>query len=73
MNAIGEPGEEPGTDWGAPDGQDCWDEENNLVETKRTIDSMRENSGEKKIGEVMQVDGSLEPDWRKEFKDHYKI
>ena len=44
-----------------------------MVEVKRTIDSMRENSGEKKLGEIMQVDGRLEPDWRKEFKDHYKI
>ena len=72
MNAVAEPGEEPGTDWGAPEGYD-WEEELKLVEAKKTVEYMRENSGEKKIGEVMQVDGSLEPDWRREFKDHYKI
>ena len=58
---------------GSPRSKDFWDEENNLVEAKRTIDHMRENSGEKKLGELMQVNGSLEPDWRREFKDHYKI
>ena len=70
MHAISEPGEEPGTEWGAPEGHDCWDEEAKLVEAKKTIDCMRENSGEKRLGELMQVNGSLEPDWRQEFKDH---
>ena len=68
-----EPVEEPDCEWGAASGQDAWDEENNLVEEKKTIDVTRKNSEEKQLDELMQVDGRLEPDWRREFKDHYKI
>ena len=48
MYGVGfEPGEEPDCDWGAAVGADAWDEENILVEVKKTIDHVKENSGEK--------------------------